>query len=60
MSINLLIAGYCEDCEEFEPEVEKDIFKMFGGKRICTTDIKCVHENKCEKIFNYLDEKKGE
>ena len=62
--IELTIEKYCQDCLHFEPcRVGPDIYTdMDGGEYIFgITEVQCVHRNKCEKIYNYLEKQvKGE
>ncbi len=63
MSISLDIEKYCEDCADFEPNV--DIFKVedYGGSFNYITTIECKNKDRCKSIYHYLLnylEKKGE
>lgn len=55
MSIELRVEEYCQNCTEFEVDVEKimayDIFEEPCG---CDTYIYCEHRSKCESIKNHL------
>lgn len=61
--IKLEVAGYCQNCPEFEPEVEKDVQDYsrfdqktlsFVGPRYCNTTITCEHAARCQTIRGYI------
>ena len=53
MSIRLLVEKYCQNCSEFEADVEKTNF--FGSfDEIHQTTILCKHRERCEEIKKYL------
>lgn len=53
--IKLCVEDYCQDCTEFEPDVQK--VTLFGGKRdIADTTIFCEHRERCEHIKEFLSE----
>ena len=57
--ITLDIRPYCDNCENFEAEVNK--ICSCNGHVI--TSIRCTNDNKCREIKNYLEnykEKKNE
>jgi hypothetical protein len=67
--IKLQVAGYCQNCSEFEPRITKDeqdftSFDMkslsYVGVRHCDTIITCEHAARCQGIRNYIqrEEKK--
>lgn len=43
----LQVAHYCEDCEDFEPKVEK----LYKDDHVYITCISCEYEHRCENIF---------
>ena len=54
--INLNVKPYCDNCGDFEPEVEKTEFEKFYGNSGCQTEIMCKNRRKCENIMQYLKE----
>lgn len=61
--IILQVAGYCQNCQEFEPRVTKDgldcsTFDMrsrsYVGSIICNTTITCEHAARCQSIREYV------
>ena len=51
MSIRLLVEKYCQNCSEFEADVEKTNF--FGSfDEIHQTTILCKHREHCKEIKN--------
>lgn len=60
--INLLIDEYCENCPDFEPEVDKtELYNDMGdvihgmGDAIHNTEISCAHRERCRSIKDYLE-----
>lgn len=61
MAIRLEVQPYCEDCLDFEADVEKpnvyyanfDVVETYGD-----TVIRCSHRNFCERIKNHLEKQK--
>lgn len=62
--IKLQVAGYCQNCPEFEPRVTKDetdysVYDMksmsFVGARTCETTITCEHAARCQGIRNHIE-----
>lgn len=49
--IKLDIKPYCENCENFEADVEK----FYAGHGVILTHIQCSHANQCREIKNYLE-----
>lgn len=49
--INLSIEKYCENCPNFQPEVER----LFFGDEV-TTVIHCADRNKCAEIETIVRE----
>lgn len=55
--INLRIQPYCEECGDFEAEVEKCEIENFFGDIICDTEITCKNKDRCEKMIKHLKER---
>ena len=51
--INIDVESYCQDCYNFEPDVNKVLSD--GGK--CMTNISCVHAVQCRRFVYYLENK---
>lgn len=66
MSITLKIDFYCDDCDEFEPDIKKSEQyvrdNMFLGtfKTLRNTVIRCKHRNRCKAIYDKALEKTKE
>ena len=59
--IKLTVDPYCENCPEFEPDVDKDIhtyrssdFRLIGTVAECDTTITCKHKLRCESMIRQL------
>ena len=54
MSISLNIEEYCEDCADFEADV--DIFKVeeYCDSFKCITTVECKNKDRCKSIYYYL------
>lgn len=56
MAINLDVEFYCSDCDEFEPDIEKEEIHLSGicwdDRIIHNTFIKCKHRNRCKAIYD--------
>lgn len=51
MAIELRKTGYCKDCPHFEPETfSAEITSNDNGYSVIQTDIKCEHEDACERM----------
>ena len=48
--IELRVAKYCNNCDEFEPDVDKTY--TFGSGAYTT--ISCVHERRCYEMIQHL------
>ena len=65
MSISLNVEKYCEDCADFEADVEKirvGDFDDFDDSFSCITTIECKNKDRCASMYYYLlkhAEKKG-
>lgn len=57
--IDLQIQEYCQDCFEFEPEVDKTISYDGYGEEKCNNNVYCVNRDKCERMISYLQKKSG-
>lgn len=57
MSIRLEIEPYCDNCDEFQPEVNKNAAynDLTDDLMYCDTIITCKHANMCRSIKRYLD-----
>lgn len=56
--ITLDIELYCNNCPDFEPDVDIPcLHSSYGDKQIYNTFIRCKNRNKCKTIYDYL---KGE
>lgn len=49
--IELRVAKYCNDCDEFEPDVDTT-YSNFGSD--IYTRISCVHERRCREMIQHL------
>lgn len=56
--IKIEIAYFCQDCPEFEANVEKNVTEVvsfgFTSQTKCNHIIRCTHQQKCEAIMNHL------
>ena len=64
--IKLITDPWCENCPEFEPNIEKGD-RVVGGFDFCTpektftnTTVTCIHRNRCMSIKDYLANQKEE
>ena len=48
--ITLNIEDYCQNCPEFEAEMER----LYAGNDICQTNLFCAHREKCRRIQEYV------
>lgn len=63
--IKLDLEKYCDDCELFEPYVNKYPRDLYfenspfetGKHTICDTTIRCTHKNRCAFFVEYLSDK---
>lgn len=63
--IELKVAGFCHNCTEFEPEVDRDIlhdYNFFGEceERMVLTKVACIHEHRCRSMVNFLETQRKE
>ena len=62
--IMLNIDNYCNNCNEFDADVEKDIVVLHNDDKNldqvckCNTTITCKHRFRCQSIREYLDVQK--
>ena len=57
MSISLNIEKCCEDCADFEADVEKirvGDFDDFDDSFSCITTIECKNKDRCKSMYYYL------
>ena len=60
MSISLNVEKYCEDCADFEADVEKirkirvGDFDDFDDSFRCITTIECKNKDRCKSMYYYL------
>jgi hypothetical protein len=59
--IELILDSYCQNCPEFEPEVDMDIrtcttsdFRLEDPITICDTTITCKHKLRCKSMVRQL------
>ena len=48
--IKLKVENYCQNCNDFEPDVYKS--KKYGGDT--TTIVSCEYEKRCYNIYKHL------
>ena len=54
MSISLNVEKYCEDCADFEPDVDKIEIDEFDGSVRCMTTVVCKNKDRCASMYYYL------
>ena len=54
MSIKLQVESYCQDCPNFDVEVEQTELNGFGGTVMRETVIKCENAAQCQRMMEYL------
>lgn len=54
--IKLYVDDWCDNCTEFEADVEKTVAEESYGKSVNMTIIRCKHRKKCESIKNYIED----
>ena len=58
--IKLEVKGYCNNCTEFEPDVNKDTITtvspntFFCDGTINRTIVRCKHRHRCESMVDFL------
>lgn len=59
--IELYVVDYCQDCREFEPDIEKTDFSTWGGTPMKhDTLIFCKHRYRCNDMVEYLERRMRE
>ena len=61
MAIRLEVESYCDDCLDFEADVEKPTIYYANFEVVETygdTVIRCSHRDFCERIKNHLEKTK--
>lgn len=62
--INLKVEKYCENCPEFEADVDKTSYFSSSmqsiHKSFCNTVITCEHRGRCRVIMDYLSKEKND
>lgn len=53
----LFLEDYCSYCPNFEPEIDKIDVTRLGEAARYINNIKCVHEEMCERIAENLENK---
>ena len=56
--IELKVEDYCQDCKEFEPEVDTYI-GMTCGYEFCNHTISCKHKQRCSEIYFHIENTKN-
>lgn len=54
MSINLQVELYCQNCPNFNAEVEQTSLNGFGGTILNDTVIKCKNAAQCQSMFEFI------
>ena len=59
MSINLQVEGYCENCNEFEPDVDRNTYEYNSVEFLeivsrTTTTVTCKHAQRCASMVHWL------
>lgn len=59
MSIILKVEGYCENCNEFEPDVDRNTYEYNSVEFLeivsrTTTTVTCKHAQRCRGMIEYL------
>ena len=54
MSIKLNVEPYCQNCPNFEVEVEKTALNGFGNTLLHETTIKCRNAAQCQRMMEFL------
>lgn len=56
--IDLQVEDYCQNCPDFEVELEKLSLINGFGEEICHHTVRCKHAKRCEHIKEYLEGQK--
>ena len=55
--IELNFKGMCEDCKCADLEVDSIYAETIGGSEYKTWRVRCIHENACYRMEDYMTEK---
>lgn len=57
--IKIEVADYCNECMDFDPDVERPQKLYNFGEEITISDtvIRCINRNRCRNIARYLKKK---
>lgn len=55
--IELNLKGMCEDCKCADLEVDSIYAETIGGSEYKTWRVRCIHENACYRMEDYMTEK---
>ena len=61
--ININVEDYCQNCPDFEPEVNKTLLKANNIVISTDTFITCKYSDRCKQIYRYImsnESKKGD
>ena len=66
--IELRVEKYCENCTEFEPEMQVDVKRVYsdgivyGREEIVSvnTSVTCKHAERCENIRKFIEKETEE
>lgn len=57
--IKLCVEDYCQNCTDFEPDVET--YTTVSAGKICNqTNVSCEHRQRCKKLVEYLRKEANE
>ena len=66
MSIRFVVNEYCGNCNEYEPEVEReqiayrdDLAFLPKTEYMSETTIRCKHSQRCGSMLEYLEREKN-
>ncbi len=48
--IRLVVEDYCQNCPDFEPEVNSNEFEIYGEKH-AEHVVTCIRRQRCKKIY---------
>ena len=57
--IKLDIQPYCEDCVNFEADVETNIYYVYFDEKQIVSSVRCKNRKICENIKRYLERRTG-
>lgn len=63
--IKLEVEEYCNECPEFEPDVESESYHYNDDLKCqtihyCKKTIRCTHAKRCKAMLRYLEKKAKE